>query len=221
MIEMSSLIQQLGDGTLEEIAALLEARDSIPEDNPFADLYDGASAEVLARAAESRHAHYKIRARRLMLPTLTVGYHRERAPLQLKLDARLAEGEHAPSMRYLWVDAGGEIACESRDFEEVAQWAWDEGYRRAGAETWTLNLPASTVGQWLTPNEAAAMTGTASSGWRNRAAAGKIPGAVKKGSQWLIPAAAVVMRPRRRDESRRTLHTMRRTGQSPDRGENG
>ncbi len=41
--------------------------------------------------------------------------------------------------------------------------------------------------QYVTPNEAAAFTGTAESSWRNRAAAGEIPGAVKKGKQWLIP----------------------------------
>ena len=41
--------------------------------------------------------------------------------------------------------------------------------------------------QYVTPNEAAAFTATAESSWRNRAAAGEIPGAVKKGKQWLIP----------------------------------
>ena len=41
--------------------------------------------------------------------------------------------------------------------------------------------------QYATPSEAAAFTGTAESTWRNRAAAGEIPGAVKKGKQWLIP----------------------------------
>lgn len=44
---------------------------------------------------------------------------------------------------------------------------------------------------FVTPGEAAVLTGTAESGWRNRAAAGKIPGAVKKGKQWLIPRSAI------------------------------
>lgn len=44
---------------------------------------------------------------------------------------------------------------------------------------------------FVTPGEAAVLTGTAESGWRNRASAGKIPGAVKKGKQWLIPRAAI------------------------------
>lgn len=39
----------------------------------------------------------------------------------------------------------------------------------------------------LTPAEIAVKTGTSESSWRNRAAAGKIPGAFKKGKQWLIP----------------------------------
>lgn len=51
-------------------------------------------------------------------------------------------------------------------------------------------------GEWLdenylTPDEIAERTGDAASGWRNKAAAGKIPGAIKKGKQWLIPASAV------------------------------
>lgn len=43
----------------------------------------------------------------------------------------------------------------------------------------------------LTPAEAAELTNTHESGWRNRAAAGEIPGAFKKGKQWLIPRSAV------------------------------
>lgn len=52
------------------------------------------------------------------------------------------------------------------------------------------------MGHWdgdtfYTPAEAAEMTDTAESSWRNRAAAGKIAGAIKKGKQWLIPAAGI------------------------------
>lgn len=39
----------------------------------------------------------------------------------------------------------------------------------------------------LTPAEVAAATGTHESTWRNRCARGEIPGAFKKGKQWLIP----------------------------------
>lgn len=58
-------------------------------------------------------------------------------------------------------------------------------------------VPAEEVGgqppgtEWYTAEEAAAVTGTAASGWRNRAAAGDIPGAWKVAKTWLIPVAAV------------------------------
>lgn len=45
---------------------------------------------------------------------------------------------------------------------------------------------------YLTTSEAAALSGTSESGWRNRAAAGKIPGAWKAGRDWMIPRSAVV-----------------------------
>jgi len=44
---------------------------------------------------------------------------------------------------------------------------------------------------WLSPAEVAQITGTAESTWRNRAAAGKIPDAVKVGKQWLLPRAVL------------------------------
>jgi hypothetical protein len=50
---------------------------------------------------------------------------------------------------------------------------------------------ASAPTELLTPAEIAEMTGTNESTWRNNAAAGKIPGAVKKGKQWLIPQSAI------------------------------
>jgi hypothetical protein len=40
---------------------------------------------------------------------------------------------------------------------------------------------------FCTPDEAAEQFGGAASTWRNKAAAGDIPGAVKKGKQWLLP----------------------------------
>ncbi len=43
----------------------------------------------------------------------------------------------------------------------------------------------------LTAGEAAAETGTSESLWRNRAASGQLPGAVKKGKTWLIPRPAL------------------------------
>lgn len=45
--------------------------------------------------------------------------------------------------------------------------------------------------EWYSPVGAATATGTSESSWRNRAAAGQIPGAFKVGKQWVIPASAV------------------------------
>lgn len=47
---------------------------------------------------------------------------------------------------------------------------------------------------YLTPAEVAAATDTAESGWRNKANAGEIPGAIKKGKQWLLPRAVLIAR---------------------------
>lgn len=44
--------------------------------------------------------------------------------------------------------------------------------------------------EMLTPADMAECTGMAASTWRNKAAAGEVPGAIKKGKQWLIPAHA-------------------------------
>jgi len=43
----------------------------------------------------------------------------------------------------------------------------------------------------LTPSEIAQQTGTVSSGWRNKAAAGEFPGAQKRGDTWLIPVSVL------------------------------
>lgn len=46
---------------------------------------------------------------------------------------------------------------------------------------------SSAKSDFVTPAQVAAATGTAESTWRNKAAAGDIPGAVKAGKQWLLP----------------------------------
>lgn len=51
----------------------------------------------------------------------------------------------------------------------------------------TLFLKDGSAESWMTPKEVAEATGTSDSQWRNKAAAGQIPGAVKKGKQWLLP----------------------------------
>lgn len=50
---------------------------------------------------------------------------------------------------------------------------------------------ASAPDELLTPLEVAAATGTHESNWRNKAAAGEIPGAIKKGKQWLLPRSVL------------------------------
>jgi hypothetical protein len=51
--------------------------------------------------------------------------------------------------------------------------------------------PAVDADKWLTPAEAAELTDTSESHWRNRCASGQVAGAFKKGKQWLIPRATV------------------------------
>lgn len=46
--------------------------------------------------------------------------------------------------------------------------------------------------EFVTPAEVAEATGTSESNWRNKAAAGAIPGAFKKGKQWLLPRSVLV-----------------------------
>jgi hypothetical protein len=50
---------------------------------------------------------------------------------------------------------------------------------------------ASAPTDMLTPAEIAEITSTSESSWRNRAAAGELVGAVKRGRQWLIPRAVI------------------------------
>lgn len=59
---------------------------------------------------------------------------------------------------------------------------------------------ASAPEERMTPAEIAAATGTAESGWRSKAAAGELPGSIKKGKQWLIPKRYAVARPNGRQE---------------------
>lgn len=55
----------------------------------------------------------------------------------------------------------------------------------------TLFLKDGSAESWMTPQEVAEATDTSDSQWRNKAAAGNIPGAVKKGKQWLLPRSVL------------------------------
>lgn len=73
---------------------------------------------------------------------------------------------------------------------DVAAWFVSllDGERQEVKTTLALMLAvASCEDTMLTPVECAERTGTSESGWRNKAAAGDIPGARKAGKQWLIP----------------------------------
>lgn len=61
------------------------------------------------------------------------------------------------------------------------------------AKTTIMLLQAwySAPDEMLTPAEVAEATNTAESTWRNKAAAGDIPGAFKKGKQWLLPRSVL------------------------------
>lgn len=74
--------------------------------------------------------------------------------------------------------------------EEDAQWLMDVMDQEDALVPMGM-LWASAYGQdrYLTPPEIAALTGTSQSNWRNKAAAGIFPGAVKRGNVWLIPSA--------------------------------
>lgn len=45
--------------------------------------------------------------------------------------------------------------------------------------------------EMLTPAEVAEQTGTSESQWRNKAAAGEIPGAAKSGGTWMLPRSVL------------------------------
>ena len=87
---------------------------------------------------------------------------------------RLADGR-------LWYEVSGEIVASdviSPIFvEQVGHIATAPAYFAAAL------IPR----QYATAAEAAVFTGTSESSWRNRAAVGQIPGAVKRGKTWLIP----------------------------------
>jgi hypothetical protein len=204
-VDIQQTIRMHQQALLGDLIALLQSQSDAKRsgyEDLFGDLYEGIDEEGERTLASSRRAHFAIRAQRLMLPTLAAAYHKEREPLALKIEAHIGPGEQYASLRYIWVAPDGEIAYNSGDapFEKqdefhALQWAWDQGYRRADEEVWTLDLPATLpavdANKWLTPAEAAALTGTSESSWRNRCAAGQVEGAFKKGKQWIIPHASV------------------------------
>jgi len=86
-------------------------------------------------------------------------------------------------------EADPEITYSTEDIEWLTV-LLDEPY--AATVIWMLLAAGSASKDYLTPQEAAELTDTHESGWRNKAAAGEIEGAIKKGKQWLIPYDQVV-----------------------------
>jgi hypothetical protein len=155
-------------------------------------LFEGLEDENSPGAQRARRAALSMRAQRLMLPTIVTALHLEREPLMLKVEAALPRGWQSVSTHYMWVDEAGRVVFDASSDIEALQWAWEAGYRLPDQETWTLDTPAAPPAeQWLTPAEAAELSGTSESHWRNRCAAGQVDGAFKKGKQWLIPRASV------------------------------
>ena len=83
--------------------------------------------------------------------------------------------------------ADSRLACTEEDYKwfievlDVNEW-------------WKLSLLCawySAPDTMMTPAEVAEATETAESTWRNKAAAGEIPGAFKKGKQWLLPRSVL------------------------------
>lgn len=84
-------------------------------------------------------------------------------------------------------EADADLVLAEADVTWLLAWLEHEPASEATAVVTLLYVYASAPDENLTPAEIASATGTAESTWRNRAAAGEFPGAVKRGKQWLIP----------------------------------
>lgn len=87
------------------------------------------------------------------------------------------------------VEADPRLSYSTADYEWLVGVIDDDKLNKVTISLWKAYAVAPL--SLLTPAEAADETDTSESSWRNRAAAGEIPGAFKKGKQWLIPRSAV------------------------------
>lgn len=88
-------------------------------------------------------------------------------------------------------EADPNMVLAEQDVTWLLSWLSHEPASEASAVVAMLYAYASAPAETMTPAEIAAATGTAESTWRNKAAAGELAGAVKRGKQWLIPVTAV------------------------------
>ena len=89
------------------------------------------------------------------------------------------------------VTSADDVLCYTED-DLTWLFSWLDGEDTTAKAVYSLwmayySAPADTI----TPAEVAEKTGTAESTWRNKAAAGLIPGAEKKGKQWLLPVTVL------------------------------
>lgn len=89
-------------------------------------------------------------------------------------------------------EADPSLVISTEDVSWLLSWMEHKPEDEAIAVIAMLYAYASAPDVTLTPAEIAAATGTAESTWRNKAAAGEIAGAVKRGKQWLIPERVLI-----------------------------
>lgn len=89
-------------------------------------------------------------------------------------------------------EADSSLVLSTEDVSWLLAWTEYKPADEAIAVVAMLYAYASAPDETLTPAEIAAATGTAESTWRNKAAAGEIAGAVKRGKQWLIPERVLI-----------------------------
>lgn len=89
-------------------------------------------------------------------------------------------------------EADTNLVLSETDVAWLLAWLYHEPASEAIAVVSLLYAYASAPDETLTPAEIAAATGTAESTWRNRAAAGELPGATKRGKQWLISERVLI-----------------------------
>lgn len=138
------------------------------------------------------------------------GSGRDTEDAQTALEAALSPKELADATRRhdedeaTWVELAEEllgdqwtglIADYARDLADEWLWAlngapssldiyWEGGNESPARFEWAPALES-----WLTPAEAEKLTGISESTWRGRCWRGDVPGATKKGRDWLMPRA--------------------------------
>lgn len=96
------------------------------------------------------------------------------------------------SLQVALAEADTNLVLSTEDITWLFSWIDHADPGEAAAVISMLYAFASAPDETMTPAEIAEITGTVESTWRNKAARGEIPGAVKRGKQWLIPDRVVI-----------------------------